>query len=326
MTWLTRVFSSEHTVESVEQAKFWLQVEQATLKSHDGLNLAYAKIIHPDNRRAIVISNGRIESYLKYQELIFDCYQQGFSVYAIDHRGQGLSSRLTTNPNQGHVGKFNDYVVDFHLFMTEVVQQNYHDELFLVGHSMGGAIGTHYLHQHPQMFNAAIFSAPMFGIRLPLATAFIRLLAATLSSVHTDVASGKITANYVIGGRDYRAIGFKHNELTHSERRYQAYRNLYQTQPLCQLGSPTNHWLCEAIDGAKSSIDLAKHSPVPILILQAMQDKIVCNKAQDAAQSNQCRIAHIGKAAHEIFIEKDEARNLALNQLFDFINQHSAIV
>lgn len=326
MAQIARVFSSEHSLDSSEQARFWLQVEQARLESHDGLDLAYAKIIHPDNRRAIVISNGRIESYLKYQELIFDCYQQGFSVYAIDHRGQGLSSRLTTNPHQGHVNKFNDYVVDFHLLVTEVVQKNHHDELFLVGHSMGGAIGTHYLHQHPQTFNAAIFSAPMFGIRLPLATAFIRLLAATLSSVHTDVTSGKISANYVIGGKDYRAIGFKHNELTHSEKRYQAYRNLYRAQPLCQLGSPTNHWLCEAIDAAKSSIDLAKHSQVPILILQAMEDKIVCNKAQDAAEGRLCHIAPIGKAAHEIFIEKDETRNLALNQLFDFINQHSAIV
>ena len=31
-------------------------------------------------------------------------------MFALDHRGQGLSERLTDNPHQGYVGKFEDYV------------------------------------------------------------------------------------------------------------------------------------------------------------------------------------------------------------------------
>jgi lysophospholipase len=323
---LSRKFSSEQTLDNSEILQFWAKVEQGTLKSTDGLDLAYAKIKHPDNRRAIVISSGRVESYLKYQELMFDCYQQGFSVYAIDHRGQGLSSRLTVNPHQGHVNDFNDYVADFELFIKNIVKKELHNELFLVGHSMGAAIGTHYLAQVPETFKAAIFSAPMYGIKLPLPTGVIRLLAQKISTIAKLDNSNKVAANYILGGKDYQAISFKTNQLTHSKLRYQSYRNLYEAQPQCQLGSPTNHWLYEAINAAKLSIDLAKNSQIPILILQAGNDSIVCNSAQHAALGPNCSIVRLEKAFHEMFIEIDSIRSATLNHLFDFISQHSTII
>jgi lysophospholipase len=323
---LSRKFSSEQTLEDPEILQFWAKVEQGTLKSTDGLDLAYAKIKHPDNRRAIVISSGRVESYLKYQELMFDCYQQGFSVYAIDHRGQGLSSRLTVNPHQGHVNDFNDYVADFELFIKNIVQKELHNALFLVGHSMGAAIGTHYLTQVPETFKAAIFSAPMYGIKLPLPNGVIRLLAKKVSKVYKLEGNDKVSANYIVGGKDYQAISFKTNQLTHSKLRYQSYRNLYEAQPQCQLGSPTNHWLYEAINAAKLSIDLAKNSQIPILILQAGNDSIVCNSAQHAALGPNCSIVRLEQAFHEMFIEIDSIRSATLNHLFDFISQHSTII
>lgn len=322
----SREFSSEQSLDNPELMLFWSKVEQGTLKSTDGLDLAYARIKHPDNRRAIVISSGRVESYLKYQELMFDCYQQGFSVYAIDHRGQGLSSRLTLNSHQGHVERFNDYVIDFACFIKNVIQKELHNELFLVGHSMGGAIGTHYIAQFPKTFKAAVFSAPMYGIKLPLPTGAIRLLAKKISKVSKLKGNDKVSANYVVGGKDYQAISFKKNLLTHSKLRYQSYRNLYEAEPQCQLGSPTNHWLYEAIDAAKLSIGLAKNSQTPILILQAGKDSIVCNNAQNVALGPNSSIIRLEQAFHEMFIEIDSIRNTALNHLFDFISQHSEII
>lgn len=214
-------FSTEHDLNTSEQQAFWQTVVQDTLKTPDGLTLAYMMVKHPKAHASIVISSGRVESYLKYQELVFDLYQQGYSVFAIDHRGQGLSSRMTANPHQGHVRRFNDYIDDFALFMQTVVLKHATSPLFLLGHSMGGAIGTLYLKQHPDVFTAAAFSAPMYGIKLPMPKGFVRWLASKL-----DASLNGGEPNYVLSGQNYKAAPFKGNDLTHCQSRYQAYREL----------------------------------------------------------------------------------------------------
>ncbi|MEC4725900.1 alpha/beta fold hydrolase [Shewanella sp. D64] len=312
-------FSSEQALNTLEQQVFWKTVTQSVIKTLDNITLAYAYIEHPQSDKAIVISNGRVESYLKYQELIFDLYHQGYSIYAIDHRGQGLSSRTTTNPQQGHIDKFDTYIDDFAYFIDNVVLPKQHKMLFLVGHSMGGAIGTLYLDKHPQTFKAAVFSAPMYGIKLPVSRRFIRWLAKIL-----DTTSEHREPNYILGGKDYDPEAFANNDLTHSQLRYEDYRILYQAHPELQLGSPTNHWLYESIDAGEKTIAAAKRSTTPILILQAEQDTIVDNFAQYHTVNEQCQLISIPNARHEIFMEQDESRNLALTELINFLQKHSS--
>ncbi|WP_052813627.1 alpha/beta fold hydrolase [Shewanella sp. cp20] len=311
------VFSSELEDNRQQLDIFWQGVEQGYLTSSDGLKLAYCMATHPDSTRAIVISSGRVEAYLKYQELIFDLYQLGYSVYALDHRGQGLSTRLTDNPHQGHVEKFADYVSDFSHFIDTIVTPKQHDRLYLVAHSMGGTIATLYLQQAPEVFDAAVLSAPMYGICLPMPKPFVRWLAG-----HLDNGSNN-KPNYVLGGKDYIAAPFEENDLTHSATRYQDYRKLYETYPQLKLGSPTNRWLTESLDACEQAVQAAKHAQTPILILQAEEDSIVDNRAQDAAKGEHCHLFRVAHARHEIFMERDSARNQALNQLADFLSLHA---
>ena len=56
----------------------------------------------PAEQGAIVISSGRTEGMIKYQELIYDLSRQGYSVYIHDHRGQGYSERI--NPKKPELG------------------------------------------------------------------------------------------------------------------------------------------------------------------------------------------------------------------------------
>lgn len=317
----TMPFSSEHALNSAEQNAFWQTVIQDTLDTPDGITLAYMVARHPQAKAAIVLSTGRVESYLKYPELVFDLYRQGYSVYAADHRGQGLSSRLTTNPHQGHVRQFSDYVDDLAFFIETQVSPHEEGPLFLLGHSMGGAIGTLFLKHYPDTFNAAAFSAPMYGIKLPMPKKFVRWLAAKLdaSQTHSD-------ANYVLGGKNYQPAAFKDNELTHSQTRYQAYRELYQAAPKLQLGSPTNRWLTEALDAADACVLATAQISTPMLILQASQDRIVDNSAHKlaAAVGANCQLEVINGAAHELFIEKDDYRNQALNHVLTFFTRYAA--
>ncbi|AZG71529.1 alpha/beta fold hydrolase [Shewanella livingstonensis] len=314
-------FSSELKLDTSEQRHFWQQVHQSSFCATDGINIAYAMIQHPNKQRAIVISNGRVESYIKYQELIFDLYQQGFSVYALDHRGQGLSDRLTHNPHQGYVDSFTDYTADLAQFIDQVVQPQQHEELFIIAHSMGCTIASDYLNKYPKTFTAAVFSAPMFGIRLPFAKSLVSWLAQKLNN--NRIEAGKVHSTFVLGGTHYKPDSFKRNPLTHSQYRYQHYRNLFEATVKAQLGSPTNHWLLEAMSAAQRSINYAKNSQTPILILQAQKDRIVCNEAQNQALSTQCHKVVIEGAFHEVFIESDNMRNIALSYTVDFMALHS---
>ncbi len=313
------LFSSEHQLNNNEQQQFWQTVTQSTL-TKDSISLAYAYIQHPDNDKAIVISSGRVESYLKYKELMFDLYQQGYSLYILDHRGQGLSSRTTINPHQGHIDKFQTYINDLNDFIEQIVKPNDHDDLYLVGHSMGGTIGTLYMEQYPATFNAAVFSAPMYGIKLPFNKAFIRSLAALLDT-SSDKQPNK-QPNYVLGGTDYQPVVFEKNHLTNSPNRYQMILDVFQQDPEIQLGSPTNRWLIEAMDAADRAIKAAALSIKPILVLQAMDDAIVDNAAQNRAENKYCQIRRINNCQHEVFIEADDARNQALRALVTFLDQY----
>ncbi|MCH1929815.1 alpha/beta fold hydrolase [Shewanella sp. A25] len=319
MSQTSSTFSSEHQLNTAEQQAFWQTVVQDTLTTPDGVSLAFMFVTHPNPQASIIISSGRVESYIKYQELIFDLYQQGFSVFAIDHRGQGLSSRLTQNPHQGHVRRFNDYVDDFALFIRTIVLKQATEPLLLLGHSMGGAIGTLYLKEYPDTFTAAAFSAPMYGIKLPMPKGFVRWLASKLDS---SLNGGE--PNYVLNGHNYQPGPFKGNDLTHSQPRYQHYREQYELQPELQLGSPTNRWLTESLDAADACVLATAHIRTPILILQAGDDRVVDNAAQNLAVSTHCKLKVIEGAAHEIFMEKDSYRNQALKEVLSFFTRYVA--
>ncbi|WP_394202813.1 alpha/beta fold hydrolase [Shewanella waksmanii] len=307
-------FSQESQLNTAPQRAFWQQVKHQSITTKDGITLAYGQIDHPSPKGTIVISNGRVESYIKYHELMFDLYQAGYQIFALDHRGQGLSTRITPNPHQGHIEQFSHYIEDFSQFIDEVVLANAQAKLYLVGHSMGGCIGSLYLQHKPNVFHAAVFSAPMFGIRLPINRQFIRWLARLLTN--------RKHPNYVLGGKDYAPSPFKGNDLTHSQARYEDYLRIYADDPRLQLGSPTNHWLVEAIDASERAVLAAKETPVPKLILQAAEDTIVDNQAQNRCQSQHCQIVTIENARHEVFMEQDKPRNIALSQLLQFLEQH----
>ena len=314
-------YSSESAVNTPEQQAFWQQhVEHRSLRVSHGVTLAYCQAIHPNSERAVVISSGRIECYEKYREIIFDVYKQGYSVYCVDHRGQGKSTRLTSKRHLGHIDKFSDYIVDFSLFVDQVVKPRQHQALFLLCHSMGSTIGTLYLHQHPNVFKAAALSAPMFGVKLPVPRKIIDGLAKAL-----DFSNWPL---YVLGGTDFQFKPFDNNELTNSINRYLEFHRIYKAYPDVQLGSPSNHWLREALTAADKAKLLLPALNTPTLTLQASEDHIIDNNVFDEifgnlTASSLCERLRLDPAKHEILVEVDAVREQALDAIFTFFNNHS---
>ncbi len=298
---------------AIEQ--FWIQqVQCGKFIGTDGVCIAYAYVLHPASIGSIVISSGRIECFLKYKELIFDLFQNGYSVFIHDHRGQGLSGRMLSNTQLGYVKDFDDYVIDFHLFVEQVVSKYSQQQPLLLCHSMGAAIGALHILRHPTVFKKAVFCAPMFGIRPTLP----KWLASILLAAHTRLSS---ESNYFWGQRDYLAVPFMTNSLTHSAVRYDIFRQLYRANPNLMLGGVTSSWLSAALRAMKQ-ISLGKENfAIPALIVQAGNDLVVSNKAQNinAARINNIRLVAIDKAKHELLMEQDLYRNQCLCYALDFL-------
>ncbi|WP_319782715.1 alpha/beta fold hydrolase [Oceanisphaera sp. IT1-181] len=306
-------------------AHWQAQVQQGHFLSHDDLSLPYAKLVNAQHQKTIIVVNGRTESYLKYQELALDLFNNGYNVYLYDHRGQGLAPRLLANPDVGYVADFDDYVQDLEQFVQQVVLKDPAKPLYLVSHSMGGTVAALWLSQTQVRLQAAALSSPMMSIYVqPLPLWLAKGLISVLNKSCQWLGH---TACYAPGQGDYQALPFKDNVLTHSEVRYQLFIDQYQLTPEVQLGGVSSHWLQQAFNAGEQAIAQAGRITTPILVLQAGQDVVVDNKAQDrfcqalpACEGG--RPKRIKKAAHEIFLEQDNERRQALTAILSFFAQH----
>ena len=320
----TYQLTSEADVPSLYQQTlpdFWRQhAVEGEFKGKDGVTIRYAALRQAKVDRAILIVNGRVESYLKYQELAWDLWRQGYSLYLIDHRGQGMSERMLNDLQKGYVDQFDDYVVDLKQFHDQIIMADQPAKLFLLAHSMGGAISARYLERWPNDIKAAVLSSPMLGINLG---GLPKWLAKGLASTIGTVGGWFGEPPYGPGQSAYQDHGFADNELTHSQSRYQAFRQIYEQHPQIKLGGATAHWIYQGITGADAAIADAGAIETPLLVLQAGSDSVVDNAAQDhfctIAKCEGGKPLRIEGAWHELFIESDDKRQPALTAMVDFL-------
>ena len=121
---------------------------------------------HPSSpsKGTVVLLNGRTEFIEKYFEVVRDLLAKNYAVATLDWRGQGLSDRALDNPHKGHVEDFDHFVSDLRQAVVDVIEPNCPGPYRMLCHSMGGNIGMRYLGEHPDTFESAVFSAPMWGI------------------------------------------------------------------------------------------------------------------------------------------------------------------
>jgi lysophospholipase len=309
---------------------FWKNGHFSSFQGVDNTRINYAHLKVENAYKCLIMVSGRSESYLKYKELSYDFSLQGYDVFIIDHRGQGLSERLVTSPYKGYVLNFQDYVTDLSLFIENVVNKNCSTKPYLLAHSMGGAIAARYMQDHPNAIHAAVLSAPMLGVNAGgVPNIVAETLVKGLNSINQLVSNN---AWYLIGQSDYQTTPFSTNHLSHSKLRYQLFTDLYEKTPEIQLGGVTLKWLTESIDAQQMIFSSLTKLSTPLMVLQASEDIIIDN----AAQNDFCAALHqikpssclggkpyiIQGAYHEIFIEKDEYRNEALTQITSWFEQH----
>lgn len=304
---------------------FWQRREEGEFLGVDDVPIRYVRFIKSKHDKAIVISPGRSESYVKYPEVAYDFFHLGFDVFIIDHRGQGRSGRMLTDPQKGHVENFTDYIDDFAQFIELEVQCRHYLKCYALAHSMGCAILGGYLLRDKVTFDAAAMCAPMIGINLPMPrwlAGFIVERAESRQSVRND---------YAASTGKWQPLPYLINVLTHSQERYRRYLRYYADYPELRLGGPTYHWLRESFAMGDELIAKAGEIDVPLMLLEASEEKVVSNRELLAfCQSRQK--AQIGReeklplviegAHHEILFEVDALRAMALNAICDFFEQY----
>ena len=300
---------------------FWQTLQRGVLDTEDGLKLSYFYHQHPDNQRAVVISSGRIETAIKYTELCYDFVAAGYSVFLLDHRGQGFSQRELTNPHKGYVADFAHYQADLEKFLFDIVLPTGHKYHLALGHSMGSAILAGYLSK-PHPFQAAVLASPMFGIYTGLVPKHLaEPLALTYSKVNQLLSKQPW---YFPGQSDYKDKDFAGNVLTSDADRFAWLQRLYREHPELQLGGVTSSWISAAIKHMRHIIEQAANWSTPVLLLQAADDKVVSNHAQDLwfasiPTSTPHNKLSLAGARHEIFMEQDIIRQQAYTAINSFV-------
>lgn len=110
------------------------------LEGKDGTPL-FARVWRPRTtpKAAIAIVHGLLDHGERYDGFARRAAEAGYSVHAIDLRGHGRSGGMRV-----WARSFDDYVDDAEIFVDAVHAREDDRRVFLLGHSMGGAIATTY--------------------------------------------------------------------------------------------------------------------------------------------------------------------------------------
>jgi lysophospholipase len=276
---------------------------------HAGGRLRYAVWTAAGTPRgSVVLIHGRGEFIEKYaMEVAGELRGRGFAVYAVDIRGQGLSTRMLPDHDKGHIDDFGTYVADLAALMDAVVAPEAPHPRLLLSHSTGGNIALRYLVAagNSRHFAAAVFSSPMTG--LPKG-GWVRLAAGAIGLIPgADNWYAPSTGPY-----DAAKHPFATNDVTHDERRYDFTRDWFAADPRLTLGGPTIGWLKAAFRSfdVLNAPGALERIAMPTLIVSGTDDTVVDTATHAAAVARIPGAEHavIDGARHELLMETDPRR------------------
>ena len=260
-------------------------------------------------RGTCVLAQGRTEFAEKYLEVVAELQARGFDVFTCDWRGQGGSTRALANRHKGHIDDYRTYLADFHAWLALAVRPRAQPGLpwVLMGHSLGGHLGLRYMSQHSQVFSAAVLTAPMVDIRVPVA----RVAMPTLCRLAVRLGRAE---EYVVGTGDYgkAMTAFRGNALTADPARFARMHDQLAAAPDLALGGLTWGWL----DAAFRSIARLHAAGVPealtppTLFVAGAEDRVVDNRAMAAwaARMPHAELVTLAGSRHEPLMEVDAVR------------------
>lgn len=291
------------------------------IASFDGCKLAYEYFLTDNAIGSIVLIHGFTEFYKKLYEMTWYFLNMGYNVFLYDQRGHGLSQRDVDNPVLTHVNDFNDYVMDLgHIIDNIVIPNSANLPVFLMGHSMGGAVASIYLSKNSDKITRAILSSPMVCPKTHgIPTIFVK----NLSRIHGRKNGWKSRFCYSSDfnpnpsfeySSDSSPARFKHNLD------YRINNSHYQNS------SFTNRWMYEALRVKKIMMNprITGKITTEVLIFSAQNDKVVHTVPHKrlAKLLPKCTLITLPHAKHTLYTGSYPMLEHFYTTVFDFLSSN----
>lgn len=296
--------------EAPEHGKaFWMPLERGALRAAtwDG-----------GERGTAIIFTGRTEYIEKYGRVISALHDRGFSVAALDWRGQGLSRRPLDDPMKGHVANFARYQIDVEMLMASPALAALPKPHVLICHSMGGCIGMRALLEEAVDPAAVIMSAPMLGIQMK---PHIGLAAKGLTALAERFDFETMMAPAPQGRDAYVDVtAFEKNTLTNDFDHYEWMRKHLEAEPGFKLGPPTLGWMNRATEEMRDLSPAPEPEP-PMLMFLGEEEEVVSPAAirRYGARATRCDLVEIEGAKHEVFMETPDVQEIVWSEIDQFL-------
>lgn len=270
-----------------------------TFPSADGTLLNEMVWPAPSHRGVVALLHGYGEHIARYDHVGKALATAGFSVYGCDLRGHGKSAGV-----RGHIDRFTQYLDDAQALVTRARVAG--GPVFILGHSNGGLIATHYVLRDPQGIAGLVLSSPFFGLKL--AVPWIKVMAGKLASnVYPTL---KLPSGL-------RGVDVSRDPATQVD---------YDNDPLNNKNA-TARWFTETLAAQAAAYDKAPSLTLPCLVLHGAADKIADPQRTEAVAarfgSRDKTVALLPGQYHEIFNEPEADRAKAIGQMTDWLTAHT---
>ena len=237
-------------------------------------------------RAAIVLAHGLAEHSGRYGELARRLTARGFALHALDHRGHGRSQGPRAN-----IERFGYVVDDLGVLIAGVRAEDPARPLFLLGHSMGGAVALGYALQNPTLLDGLLLSAPLLGVD-PNVPPLKQLAGRVLSLLAPSVGLLTLPSDQI-----------SHDPVVVRE---------YDNDPLVFHGAIPARTLIELIAALDWLRERAPELRMPVLALHGTGDRLVplefVAPVYERLGSPDRKLLHYEGLYHELFNEPERAR------------------
>jgi len=287
------------------------------IRTPDGVRLRIV-LWRGAGRGLVALLQGRAEFIEKYGPTAQRLQAMGYSVAALDWRGQGLSERPQRRPMIGYVRRFSDYQADLTALLSHPSVAAEPGPRVLLAHSMGGGIGLRALIRGLPVAGA-VFSAPMWGIKMGGAPdGMVRAIA----EIYCRLGLGGIA---IPGGRPRPYLlsqAFEGNVLTSDPEEYTRLLHQIAKVPELGLGDASIGWVRAALRET-AALRAADQPDTPILTILGSAEVVVSPwaiRTLSARQPN-ARLVELPGAKHEVLIEAPALQAQAWAAIGDFLDE-----
>jgi alpha-beta hydrolase superfamily lysophospholipase len=256
--------------------------DEGFLNSADHLRLFWQRFTPPRPKATVVVLHGGGDHGGRYPGITAALVKAGFQAAILDFRGHGQS-----DGRRWHVDAFSEYLHDVDAFVAKLSQDGIAgDQLFVLGHSMGGLIAALWTIGHPKLVSGLVLSSPYLRLAMkpPAAKVFAAKLVGRVVPwlpVSADIKVAKLTSD---------------PELQRWTDRDPLYGR-----------ATTPRWFEESTRAQLEALRRAGELSVPLLVLAAGADEIADVSAArsflEAARAPDKRLVVYDGFRHEIFNE-----------------------